>query len=401
MSFTSSPLNYPQGANTAINRFVSVNNPLPSNWQNFIPGDEWLNKITKEYWKMISNAPENAVWVQIGGPTSDLQTLTGNTGGPVPGDPTGNINTVGDGISIQAVGNPTSNTLTFSTIAGAFIQTVEGNTGGPVAADSGGTLQLLGDNVNITVVGDPVSNTLTISGSGGGGGGTVSFLEGNDTNAVPPDGSGIIYLLGDNVAIKTTGDIGTDTVTISLISPLSVDLGGTGAITLPSSGILIGNGTSPVTGIDLTNGQILIGSTGTSPSAATITAGPGINISNAAGSITVSSTGGVTWSVVTSSTQTASVNNGYIANYSGLCVITLPTTAAAGTVLGVSGMNNATGWKIAQNSGQQIFFGTSSTTSGTGGSLASSSTYDSVYMVCNVANTSWIVLGSVGNITVV
>ncbi len=42
----------------------------------------------------------------------------------------------------------------------------------------------------------------------------------------------------------------------------------------------------------LTNGQILIGSTGAAPVAATLTAGAGIGIVNAAGSITISATAG-------------------------------------------------------------------------------------------------------------
>jgi hypothetical protein len=66
-------------------------------------------------------------------------------------------------------------------------------------------------------------------------------------------------------------------------------------------------------------------------------------------------------------------------------------------------MNTALGWKIAQNANQQIFFGTSSTTIGVGGSLASINTRDSVYLVCTVggASANWNILNSVGNITIV
>ena len=106
------------------------------------------------------------------------------------------------------------------------------------------------------------------------------------------------------------------------------------------------------------------------------------------------------WSVITAN-QSAAVNNGYIANKASNLILTLPTTAAVGTLIEVTGMNTALGWTVAQNAGQQIFFGTSTTTSGTGGSLSSSNTYDAVRLVCNVANTSWIVISSIGNITVV
>lgn len=42
----------------------------------------------------------------------------------------------------------------------------------------------------------------------------------------------------------------------------------------------------------LANGQIVIGSTGTAPQAANLTAGPGINITNGPGSVTISTAGG-------------------------------------------------------------------------------------------------------------
>jgi len=62
--------------------------------------------------------------------------------------------------------------------------------------------------------------------------------------------------------------------------------GGTGLDTSASTGVpKISAGTWSVQA--LTNGQLLIGSTGAVPSAATLTAGGGISITNAAGSITV------------------------------------------------------------------------------------------------------------------
>jgi hypothetical protein len=166
--------------------------------------------------------------------------------------------------------------------------------------------------------------------------------------------------------------------------------------------ILIGGASNAITSLALTNGQLAIGSTGANPTAATITAGTGVTITNGAGSITIASVGaGLTWTVVTGTTQAAAVNNGYIANNAGLVTVTLPSTSAVGSIVAVTGMNNATGWKVAQNAGNQIFFGTSSTTSGTGGSLASTNTYDTIYLLCVTANANWVVTNSIGNITVV
>src|SRR5690606_41586834 len=93
-------------------------------------------------------------------------------------------------------------------------------------------------------------------------------------------------------------------------------------------------------------------------------------------------------------------NNGYRANNAGLVTLTLPVTAAVGTVIRVAG-KGAGGWLIAQNAGQTIHFGVVDTSTGAGGSLASTLQYDSVELLCTVADTEWTVLSVIGNLTVV
>jgi hypothetical protein len=102
------------------------------------------------------------------------------------------------------------------------------------------------------------------------------------------------------------------------------------------------------------------------------------------------------WSVITAD-QTAEVNNGYLTNKGTLLTLTLPTTAAVGSMLRVSGMNAGL-WKIAQNASQVIHFGKTDTTTGTGGFLLATQARDSVELVCCVANNEWNVISSVGNI---
>ncbi len=151
-----------------------------------------------------------------------------------------------------------------------------------------------------------------------------------------------------------------------------------------------------------TNGQLPIGSTGADPVLATLSAGTGISISNGAGSITINSSGGgFTWTDVTGSTQSMAVNNGYTTNDGAtLVTLTLPATAAYGTVFAVVG--KAAGlWTIAQNASQTIHFGSTNTTTGTGGSLSSTKQYDVVYLLTTIANTDFTVTDSIGNITVV
>ncbi len=126
-----------------------------------------------------------------------------------------------------------------------------------------------------------------------------------------------------------------------------------------------------------------------------------VTINSSTGQLGVSTSSIGLWSVVTGTSQAGVAGNGYIANNAGLVTVTLPSTSAVGDIIAVTGINNATGWRVAQNAGNTIFFGTSTTTPGVGGSLSSSATRDSVYLLCVTANAAWNVLNSVGNLTVV
>lgn len=193
------------------------------------------------------------------------------------------------------------------------------------------------------------------------------------------------------INLNSSGVIGYDGVSTfngSLVTQHSILIGGANTHTIANLGVA-------------TNGQIPIGSTGADPVLATITAGSGITITNGTGTITISGTGGgLAWTDVTGTTQAMSVNNGYTADNAGLVTLTLPATAAYGTIIAVVG-KGAGGWKIAQNALQVIHFGFVNTTTGTGGSLASTLQYDVVYLLCTAANTDFTVVQSMGNITVV
>lgn len=172
-------------------------------------------------------------------------------------------------------------------------------------------------------------------------------------------------------------------------------------VTVTQHDLLIGAATNGITSLALINGQLAIGNTGNDPTAATITPGTGINITNGAGSITIAGVGGgLTWTVITASTQAAAINNGYACNYAGTLVVTLPAVSAVGTIVAVTGINPGNGWQLAQNAGNQIFFGTSTSTSGATGYLQSTNTYDTVYVLCVTTSANWVVVGSIGNLTV-
>lgn len=110
--------------------------------------------------------------------------------------------------------------------------------------------------------------------------------------------------------------------------------------------------------------------------------------------------GGLSWIEVTGTSASLAANTGYIANNGGLVTLTLPTTVAQGSIIIIAG-KGVGGWALAQNSGQQVFFGAVSTTLGAGGSLSSSNRRDSISLVCITADTEFQIISSIGNITYV
>lgn len=97
--------------------------------------------------------------------------------------------------------------------------------------------------------------------------------------------------------------------------------------------------------------------------------------------------------VITSGSVTMDTETIYIANFGTLCTLTLPVTSDVGNLISVVGQG-AGGWLIAQAAGQQIIISPRSTTLGVTGSLASSAQYDSLNLICIVANTIWTTFGS-------
>lgn len=184
-SFTQSPLNYPQNANTPINRYRRDRDPTTADFLNFVPGDEWVNFVNNSWWKFVRNQQSVGIWILIGNTSLPIEFLEGNSGGPVGPDPvTFIVNTVGDVSTIDVVGNPATHTLTWS--VGATVATT-------YTEDSGSAV--------------PALNNLNIFGSAGintsGAGSTVTIAAGptiattyhtDSGNAIPA--ANILNVLG-------------------------------------------------------------------------------------------------------------------------------------------------------------------------------------------------------------
>lgn len=134
-----------------------------------------------------------------------------------------------------------------------------------------------------------------------------------------------------------------------------------------------------------------------------IKGGKGVNIEGdpATFTLTVHSTGGfLTWTRVAGTTQAMAIDCGYIPTNGALTTLTLPATAVVGDEIMICG-EGAGLWTIAQNAGQSIQHGNLSTTVGVGGSITATHRYNTIWIVCRVANTTWHVMGSTGILNVV
>ena len=243
----SNPLNYPANSRDAFRRFRVDRAPTSSDFQNFKIGDFWIDTSAEELYFLVDKSG-TALWILLSsGPGPGVESLTGNTGGPVPADGAENINIIGTG-NVTVAGNPGTNTLTISD-TGSNPETLTGNTGGAVGPDGSNNINFVGMSP-FTVAGNPGTNTLTIENDGNlaenyptdsgtaipasdtlnvfggtgistsGVGNTITIDNSGDVATQYTEDSGTAVPSGNNLnvlggtSIKTTG--ATDTITIDL-----------------------------------------------------------------------------------------------------------------------------------------------------------------------------------------
>jgi C1q domain len=233
-----SPLNY-QGTQASNPPNITYHRraPLPTDWQNFSIGDFWIYSATQQIWVLLSLANNVADWVALNSEVSAIETLTGNTGGAV-SPAANNINVVGDGTTVNVVGNPATHTLTVSAIGSGVVSSLTGNSGGAVFPFDNNT-NLVGSG-SITVVGNPGTSTLTITPSGAI---ADSFITSPTTGTATP-ASGVITFAGtggttvsasgSTITINSTGGSGGTPVSFNAyLSTTQTDVTGDGTVYQP------------------------------------------------------------------------------------------------------------------------------------------------------------------------
>lgn len=271
-----------------------------------------------------------------------------------------------------------------------------------VPPDGGGNLTIAAT-APITVTNDAMTNTVTIGLSG-----TVATSFPTDAGtAIPAAGALTIH---GGIGITTSGAGSTVTINATAAVPLTFDAD-TGSAVAVGNVIDIAGGTGITT--SAAGNTITINAAATTPLTFTANAGTatpagnnlnilgagGATTSGAGSTITVTTTGGgITWNNITVvGPTTMAVNNGYTADDAAAQVqLLLPIAAAYGSVIRVVG-TQAMGWIIQQNAGQIIINGAATTTLGDTGTLASSSGFETVELLCTVTNTTFQVIDGNGN----
>lgn len=102
--------------------------------------------------------------------------------------------------------------------------------------------------------------------------------------------------------------------------------------------------------------------------------------------------GGINWTTIAGTTQAAAINSGYVIGNGAQTTVTLPSICPVGSVVAIAGQGGG-GWILAANFGRTIKMAGATTSAG--GSLTSAEQFDSIQVVCSVANSTWVVQSAI------
>lgn len=187
----------------------------------------WVNTQTQAIWILESFSPSNGVVYAV---WRSVAPVVLKTVDPTTSDylyPLGQIWGNTSSHSFFMLVNVSGTTATWDVVAGpslADISTITGNSGGAVTGDASGNVNLLGSSGQVVVTGSPGTNTLTIS-LAGGATAVDSFAPDTGTNPVVPTALGLVNVKGQSTpnvsGIQVTG--GANLLSLSMFSPFEGD----------------------------------------------------------------------------------------------------------------------------------------------------------------------------------
>jgi len=394
-----------------------------------------LGNITSPLGTLTIGYSSPNITIEVAGGASAVEHLTGDTGGQL--NPTANNfnifgSVIGPGTSplqvngsgstlainiqrsqavaaadITKVGLSNFDSSSFAVAATGFVTLSTTGVLKTLTGNSGGAISPTANNINTLGTG-----SITIAGAGS----TLTTQLTGLTNHAVQIGAGTATLtqLGPTATagqvLQSAGaaaDPAFSTATYPATTTISQILYSSAAnvvsgLATANSATLVTTSTGvPVLSGTMTNGQMIIGSTGATPTAGTITSTGGtITVSAGAGTLNLEVVGGgFTWTDVTSATQAMSVENGYITDRGAGVVYTLPATAALGSEIIVMGKLGLT--TITPNANQQILISSASGTVGVTGTAVGTNVGDCITLIATTsgASTVWRASSLVGNWT--
>lgn len=290
------------------------------------------------------------------------------------------------GATTQTVVMPVTSTL----VAGQTYYIINNSSGVvTVQASGGATIQAMAAGTSLLLTCVLTSGTTAASWE------SAYFA---DAGVSPPGSSGTVLRSNGSAWVASTSTF-ADTYAVSTILYASGSNAVSGLATANRAVMTTGATGIPVMTALATDGQLIVGSTAGAPAAATLTAGAGVSVTNASNSITIAATGGgLTVATIAGTTQAAAVNTKYFALNAGQTTLTLPAVYAVGDIIALVGATaNTGGWIVATQAGDTVRVNNATTSAG--GTVTSAAIAgQTIYLECDVANTSWIMTQTVSTI---